>query len=117
MQLIKKIPISKPTRSDRFSVPATPLKSVMVSKATQYLAINLPISAGIKNNLLSIQSIIFIYYSHEPPLNKRKLKMKAMKETCWFDIDIFIHVDKPNGGQRVEIPQTKFYTIERKQSN
>lgn len=35
---------SKPTRSERFSVPVTSMNIFIVSKATQYLAINLPTS-------------------------------------------------------------------------
>lgn len=35
--------------------------------------------------------------------------------TCWFDVDILIHVDQIDGGQRVEVLQTKLY--ERGHSN
>lgn len=55
-----------PTRSDRFSVPVTLLKSFMVSKAIQYLAINFPVSASINNKCLKA------FFLRQHRINKKR---------------------------------------------
>lgn len=40
---------------------------------------------------------------------EKKHVLTSFFSTCWFDVDILIHVNQTNGGQGVEVPQTQFY--------
>lgn len=80
----------------------------MVSKAIQYLAISLPVSASINKHV----NLFFLWSKNE--LTKKEgtdniNKYLKLSSTCRFDVDVFIHVNQSNGGQSIKVPQAKIY--------
>lgn len=73
---------SKPTRSQRFSVPATSMNIFIVSKATQYLAINLPTSEQSKSAWMKWSVML----SNEDNMKQQYLNWSSFNllAWCWY---------------------------------
>lgn len=104
------------TSSSNVSVPVTLLNCFTVSKATQYLAMSFPVSAcdhfiymdiATKDKLGKVTKIL-IKREKESFIKLHIFYAKrAFSVTCGLDVNVFIHGNQVERGQRVEVLQAQ----------